>query len=262
MNALTDAAYWEEHWWSTQRPQRLRWLYRDQDYETVELIRRAAAGRTARIIEVGAGGSRLLPYLRWKLGNPVVGADFSLMGCRLLQANLRLQGVGGGVVCENLFKSSLAGETFEVVYSAGVIEHFEDLRAAVAAHLRLVKPGGHLLLTVPNLQGMQGRIYRRLAPPLWARHVVFGPEDLARTFRSLGLTGVRSGYLGSFFVHIGRTVQWTGVEAWPRWQRSFTYWCVRLSSAGVSLLCRLSPWRLHTRFLSPAFFATGVKPRQ
>lgn len=260
--ALTDVAHWEEHWWAAQRPRRLRWLYRDQDYETVRLIRQAAAGRSARILEVGGGGSRILPYLGRKLGNPVFGADFSWTGCRLLRANLRLQGIQGSVVCENLFQSSLADETFNVVYSAGVIEHFEDQRGVVAAHLRLVKPGGRLVITVPNLQGVQGDVFRRLAPSLWEKHVVFGPSDLAEVFRGLGLCEVRSGYLGSFFLRVGRDPQWTGVRAWPRWQQSLVYWSLRLGNAAASLFFRISPWRPHARALSPAFFATGVKPQR
>jgi 2-polyprenyl-3-methyl-5-hydroxy-6-metoxy-1,4-benzoquinol methylase len=259
MKALTDAAHWEEHWWSTQRPRKLRWLYRDQDYETFRLIRKAA-GQDAHILEVGGGGSRMLPYLARQLRGRVVGADFSLAGCRLLCANFKLQGVRGEVVCENLLQSSLAEGAFDVVYSAGVAEHFEDQRAVVAAHLRLVKPGGWLVITVPNLDGIQGRFFRQLAPSLWKKHVVLGPNDLAGAFTDLGLTDVRSGFLGSFFLRIGRDPQWTGIQPWPRWLRSLVYWAVRLGNAAVSLACRLSPWRPHTRTLSPSVFATGVKP--
>jgi 2-polyprenyl-3-methyl-5-hydroxy-6-metoxy-1,4-benzoquinol methylase len=259
MKVLTDAAHWDEQWWNTQRPQGLRWLYRDQDYETVRLIRKAA-GNKSRIIEVGGGGSRILPYLARKYGHRVCGADFSLAACRLLRANFKLQGVSGEVVCEDLLQSSLAQGTFDVVYSVGVIEHFEDQRAVVAAHLRLVKPGGWLIITVPNLAGVQGRIFRRLSPPLWAKHVMLAPHDLAGVCKDLGLTEVRSGYLGSFFLRIGRDAQWTGVQPWPRWLRALVYWSVRLGNAALSLLCRLLPWRPHTRAFSPSVFVTGLKP--
>jgi 2-polyprenyl-3-methyl-5-hydroxy-6-metoxy-1,4-benzoquinol methylase len=260
MKALTDPAYWDEHWWGAPRPQRLRWLYRDQDFETVRLIRQGTTGGSARVVEVGGGGSRILPYLGQKSGTRVWGTDFSLPGCRLLRANLQLQGVRGEVICENLFQSSLPPETFDVVYSCGVIEHFEDLRAVVGAHARLVKPGGRLVLTVPNLEGVQGKIFRKLAPSLWEKHLVFGPHDLARTFRSLGLSDVRCGYLGAFFIHIGRDAQWTGVKTWPRWRQAVIHSSVRLARGMISLVSRLSPWRPHTRAFSPAFYATGIKP--
>ncbi len=46
-----------------------------------------------------------------------------------------------------------------MVHSAGVIEHFQDPREIVKIHVKLLKPGGAAIITVPNLSGT----YRRLA---------------------------------------------------------------------------------------------------
>lgn len=113
MKRLTDVTYWEQSWWARQRFRRLR-LYRDFDFETIHLLREMAGAESARVLEVGAGGSRVLPYLRHTFGYEVVGTDFSRGGCRLLQANLVLLGEAGGVVCEDLFCSSLRAETFDL----------------------------------------------------------------------------------------------------------------------------------------------------
>lgn len=260
MKPLTDVRYWEEHAWGAQGPKRLRWLYRDQDHEIFRLLRQATGKGPKRILEIGAGGSRMLPYLGRKLGQPVAGTDFSLLGCRLLRANLKLQRVQGDVVCDDLFRSSLREASFDVVYSTGLVEHFDDLQAAVAAHLRLVKHGGRLIVTAPNLEGVQGKLFKRHAPGLWQRHVVFGPEKLATTFDRLGLDEIRSGYLGSFFLHLGRTKGWTTAGSWPTCKKNFAYWSVRCLSGSVSLVCRILPWRPHSRAFSPSLFAMGIKP--
>lgn len=269
MKRLTDAAYWDEGWWKQKRPERLR-LYRDVDYETVRLLEDAvrsalrtgpAGGRARpRVLELGGGGSRVLPYLARRFGYDVYGSDFSWHGCRLLSANLALQRVRGNAVCEDLFQSALAGKAFDVVYSSGLIEHFDDTRAVIQEHLRLVRPGGCLALIVPNFEGVQGRIWKRLAPALWARHRVFGPEELAASLKALGLVEIRAGYLGSFFIHIGRGREWSGVNDWPLGLGLVAHVAVRLANGLVSLGFRLSPWRPRTRALSPAFFATGRKP--
>lgn len=265
MKRLTEVAYWEENWWKKKRPERLR-LSRDFDFETVRLLRHAsgasseATGSTRpRLLEIGAGGSRLLPYLGWKLGCEVFGCDFSLSGCRLLRANLARQEISGGVICEDLFQSSLPAEKFDVVYSSGLVEHFDETRPVIVEHARLVRPGGWLVLIVPNFQGLQGRIWKRLAPSLWARHKVFGPEELADCLKSLGLDQVRSGYLGSFFVHVERGPEWSVVRGWPAGLGLSVHAGVRLANAILSLAFRLSPWRPHSRALSPAFFAAGIK---
>ena len=274
MRRLTDVAYWEESWWVGRRPRRLR-LYRDFDLETVRLLR--VVGRTgsrqghcpegespikpSRVLEIGGGGSRVLPYLGLKLGFEVCGTDFSLSGCRLLHANLALAGISGSVVCEDLFRSSLRSESFDLVYSSGLVEHFSDTRAVAAEHVRLLKPGGRLVLIVPNLLGWQGKLIEKLAPPLWRVHKVLGPADLAGVLESLGLGEICAGYLGSFFLHVGSSAEWSRLKDWPHFLRLGLPEFVRAFNGLVALLFRLSPLRPHSRTLSPACFAIGTKPQ-
>jgi 2-polyprenyl-6-hydroxyphenyl methylase/3-demethylubiquinone-9 3-methyltransferase len=266
MKRLTDVQYWDESWWKDQHPRRLR-LYRDFDFETVRLLHEAvqavggldAVGRP-RVLEVGAGGSLVLPYLARKFGYLVFGSDFSLGGCRLLRANLALQEQRGGVVCEDLFQSSLRQESFDVVYSSGLIEHFDDTRAVVAEQVRLLKPGGRLVAIVPNGQGVQGKITRRLAPPLWEKHRILAPQELEECLRSLGLVSTRSGYLGSFLIQVGISHEWTVVRRWPRSVQLFVHMAVRMMNGAISFFFRLLPLRPHSRILSHGLFALGTKP--
>ena len=267
LKRLTDVCYWEESWWTQVRPEKLR-LYRDFDFETVRLLGRAcqelkSASPTASVsvFEMGAGGSRVLPYVGSKFDCKVFGSDFSLSGCKLLGANLALQGLHQAAVCEDLFQSSVLPDAFDLVFSSGLIEHFDDTRAVVAEHVRLLRPGGRLVLIVPNLEGVQGMIWKRLARPLWERHWVFGPEFLAGILKDLKLESIEFGYLGSFFIHIGMGDDWTVVKSWPRWLQRLVHYCVRLANGMVSLMFRLSPLRPHSQALSPAFYAAGVKPR-
>jgi SAM-dependent methyltransferase len=213
------------------------------------------------VLEIGGGGSRVLPYLGLKFGFEVSGTDFSLSGCRLLHANLALVGIPGSVVCEDLLRSSLRGESFDLVYSSGLIEHFEDTVAVVEEHLRLLKRGGRLVLIVPNLLGLQGKLIEKWAPPLWRVHKVLSPADLAGVLASLGLAEIRTGYLGSFFIHVGSSAEWSRLKDWPRWLRLGLHAAVRALNGLGALLFRLSPVRPHSRAFSPACFAAGTKPQ-
>jgi SAM-dependent methyltransferase len=261
LKRLTDVAFWDQGWWQGKRPERLR-LYRDVDFEFVRLLRREGGSAPTRVLEVGAGGSRVLPYLAWKFGYDVFGADYSFSGCRLLRANLALRQVSGGVLCEDLFQSALPANTFDLVYSSGLIEHFDDLRPVVLAHVRQLKPGGRLVLVVPNLQGFQGKLMRRFAPSFWAMHKAFGKEDLVALFENLGLEQIHSGYLGSFMIRILRGSEWTVVDRWPLWLQRSVHDSIRLLNGLISLLFRLSPARPHSRAFSPEFFASARKPRE
>lgn len=46
----------------------------------------------------------------------------------------------------------VADETYQTVYSSHLIEDFEDTKAVIQEHLRILKPGGTLILVFPDEQ--------------------------------------------------------------------------------------------------------------
>ena len=58
------------------------------------------------------------------------------------------------------------------MFSCGLIEHFEDPSEMVAAHLRLVAPGGTVLIAIPNYSGLYLRLQRWFDPANLAIHNV------------------------------------------------------------------------------------------
>jgi len=259
MKRLTNVEYWEGSVWKKQRPRRLI-LYRDYDFELVRLLRRITPGRNPRVLEVGAGGSLILPYLAKHEGFRATGIDYSFGGCRLVAENFHMQGTGGGIVCDDFLQTSIQSGQFDLVYSLGLIEHFDDLQSVVQIHLNYVRPGGMLLLVSPNLQGVYGKSLRRLAPLLLARHRVFGPAELSEAFHHAGIEAVKTGYLGSFYFSLGTDSDWAYLRNWPGPLRSLVYYAARAANSSISLAFRVSPWHLHSRAFSTGFYAYGRRP--
>jgi SAM-dependent methyltransferase len=54
--------------------------------------------------------------------------------------------------------SPIPSDTVDAVVMINVLEHIEDDRAALSNLVRILKPGGHLLIFVPALQGLMSRI--------------------------------------------------------------------------------------------------------
>jgi SAM-dependent methyltransferase len=54
----------------------------------------------------------------------------------------------------------LEGNQFDVVTLWHVLEHLPDLEADVAMLKKLVKPGGHLIIAVPNFKSFDARFYK------------------------------------------------------------------------------------------------------
>ena len=141
------------------------------------------------ILEVGCAGSFFLPYFADYFGLRASGLDYSEVGCERLRAQLERWGIPAEVVCADLFDppADLRGR-FDVVTSFGVIEHFEDPGRYVRALTALLKPGGLVITTLPNLVGLNGWLMRTFNPGLYALHVPLDRERVARAHAEAGLT--------------------------------------------------------------------------
>ena len=126
----------------------------------------------ARVLEIGCARSIWLPYLALICSASVTGIDYSEAGCHQARALLAQARVEGEIVCADAFAPppELVG-AFDLVFSFGVVEHFSDTTAAVAAFARFLRPGGTLVTIVPNMRGGVGLAQRLLNPNVFAIHV-------------------------------------------------------------------------------------------
>lgn len=128
------------------------------------------------ILEIGCALGGWLVCFNREFGYDVYGIDYSEAGCELARENLRRNEVKGEIICGDAFDTSFQNKYqgfFDIVYSLGFIEHFDDPSEALELHLRLLKTDGLLMMTMPNYG--DGSIYRK-----WTR-LTRQDEDLVRT---------------------------------------------------------------------------------
>jgi SAM-dependent methyltransferase len=107
-----------------------------------------------RAVEFGCGTGRLIamPLLGW--GYDVVGVDLDDVSIDHGREMLRRAGLDAGA----LLVSDLAGAPgeFDVVIASEVLEHLsdDDLHSSLGAARAKLRPGGRLLVTVPNGYGL------------------------------------------------------------------------------------------------------------
>jgi L-malate glycosyltransferase len=149
--------------------------------------------------ELGFFPARYLAHLGGK-GYEVNGCDLTP---RTADAEKWLTNIGlkvGEIVNSDAI-SYTPKRLYDIVYSIGFIEHFEDFVTVIRAHDRYLKPGGLLILSVPNFSG---RLQRML-------HSVFDRKnfelhnlaamDLSvwqRTLLEMNYTICYSGYFGGY----------------------------------------------------------------
>lgn len=176
---LIQADQWDSQWSAISAPRPLR-AWRDYvSWRFTELFRKYIKPGD-RVLEVGCGGSRFLPYFARELKAEVWGLDFAAAGVQTARAALRRAGIQGTIVEGDLFSTaSIPKDHFQVVFSAGFVEHFPDTVGVLRKIIQFAVPGTGLVITeIPNFCGMNGRIQRRVDRSFYDQHILLTPHAL------------------------------------------------------------------------------------
>jgi 2-polyprenyl-3-methyl-5-hydroxy-6-metoxy-1,4-benzoquinol methylase len=166
--------WWEQQDWKReQRDLPEHWIH-----QLIEvLLRPQLEGKTGlKGLEIGSAPGRLSIELWRRLGLIPYGVEYTESGVAAQKALYRRFGLAEEWVMRgDLFDDSWRAryaETFDLVASFGFIEHFSDPRDVLEKHLELLRPGGLLVVTVPNLHETTwyGKLARRFNPAVYAIH--------------------------------------------------------------------------------------------
>ena len=155
------------------------------------------SGDGVRAIEIGSAPGRHLVRMHGELGCDVWGLEYSPEGAAANRELFARSGIDPGHVIEaDLFEDGLGariGDRFDIVLSRGFIEHFDDPGMAIERHLRLLRPGGTLVVSIPNMRWanyLQALLFCRRLIPLHNREIMrmksfeslFDPDRLESVF--------------------------------------------------------------------------------
>ena len=190
---LVASEQWDSSWAATNAPLRLR-PWRDYVSWRFDRLFRQYIRPGNRVLEVGCGGSRFLPYFAKDLGAEVWGFDYTPAGVASARAALRRAGTEGKVIQADLFAADeVPVDHFDVVFSGGFIEHFEDTEGVVDHIVRFAKPGTGLVITeIPHVTGWMFRsLQRRLDQTIFDQHIPVTAEAMDCAHVSAGAEIVR-----------------------------------------------------------------------
>ena len=235
---LTDREFWIEYW--NQTPDATI----DDSWFIGAISKLPSDGAT--LVELGGFPGHMAAWFH-KRGFQTTILDFVILDDRLRRTE-RLNGLPAGAIrsIECDLMGELPGDRFDVVASFGLAEHFADLPAIVARHAALAKPGGTILITMPNFRGINGMFQRIFDPANYFKHNIHSmdPVVLRRAIEPVAES--------ADILYFGRPRFWIeNSEARPRWFRSL----VRVAGRAMCLL----GWR--GRIFSPHIAAIARLPR-
>jgi SAM-dependent methyltransferase len=166
-----------------------------------------------RFLEIGCAPGNLLIWIAKVLHADVAGLDYSERGLAFARQLFQTFNIKCDLRHENVFTTTFEPESFDIVFSAGVIEHFDDPREIVRKHVALLKPGGKAIIAIPNYGGVYGRLQRHFDPDNLSIHNLdimhppalekLGPKDLTSDIHAYPI-----GRLSPWLISFGK--------CWPR----------------------------------------------
>jgi SAM-dependent methyltransferase len=103
--------------------------------------------RNASLLDVGCGGGQIAIKISLMRGDlKVTGLDLSAGQVRRAGKRARAGGVGTDFIKGDAMSLPFHDGEFDIVYSIGSIKHWPDMKSGLAQCLRVLKPGGFLMI--------------------------------------------------------------------------------------------------------------------
>jgi SAM-dependent methyltransferase len=148
------------------------------------------------IADIGCGTSTYAQYIARTYGGRTCCVDISHLALTEVQRHREAVGnqPSGFLANGDAAQLPLADCSFDVVICAEVLEHVVDDRIVLDEMNRVLKAGGHLVISVPNSSQSILPVFRRLQREFnLAGHVrEYGADDMTRLLTSKGFSVVRA----------------------------------------------------------------------
>jgi 2-polyprenyl-3-methyl-5-hydroxy-6-metoxy-1,4-benzoquinol methylase len=147
---LTDTSYWEHQW--NEEANGHGFLYLSS------IVPHLPRGEGRSFLEIGCAPGGILEHVCGTLGYEANGLDF-VCAPEEIEGRLRARSIKVGKVHKADFLEWSPDRRYDVVASFGFVEHFDSPLAMAQRHFTLVKPGGAVVLGIPNFAGGQRALH-------------------------------------------------------------------------------------------------------
>ena len=141
----TTQAHWDAFW---TKEQDIADIYPHSDTLVQNLFRLTAVANK-RVLEVGGGSGRDSAGIA-AAGGKVTVVDYADQALKTTREVLRRQNLPGNLIRADGFHLPFPDNSFDIVFHQGVLEHFEDPLPFFRENVRVLRPGGLLLIDVPQ----------------------------------------------------------------------------------------------------------------
>lgn len=199
--SLTELEFWDRYWSAkkdigcTVIPR--RYLFTDV------LLRLFSFNREGRFLEIGGFPGFYSIWFSKYLGYQASLIDIYIKP-GIVDSLIRVNATAPITMIQSDIFRFEPTEKFDVVMSAGLIEHFVDLPAIVECHRRCLRDGGKLVVCVPNFLGLNGLLQRLLDRENFDAHNLQAMDlkSMREILQAQGFKDIQASYHGGFGIWI------------------------------------------------------------
>jgi 2-polyprenyl-3-methyl-5-hydroxy-6-metoxy-1,4-benzoquinol methylase len=195
---LAGQEYWEKTWQDRKVIGAINLKNYTQSRFDLIFSKYLPRSKNISLIEAGCAQSSWLPYFNLSFRYKISGIDYSETGCEKAQQNLLKYHVEGKILCRNFFDENQdLFQQFDIVFSRGVIEHFEKPEIVLKRFYNFLKPEGMIVTIIPNMTRLMGKLQKMVNKPVYDLHIPMNLNELRNFHSQTGFKEIYSSYIGS-----------------------------------------------------------------
>lgn len=198
---LTQKEFWDDVWSKIRLPLIIEPTANDPvTKEILRIFKDFLPKDKLSAVEIGGAPGQFIAYLCKYHGYEASVIEYSKIGCQKTTENFDLLGLNVNIYNRDFLGDLSDLPRFDLVFSMGFVEHFNELDDIFRRHIKLLNKGGILVLGVPNFGGINQKVLAQTAPKMLSMHNIEA-MDIKRwnVIESLyGLTPLFKGYIGGF----------------------------------------------------------------
>lgn len=211
------------------------------------------------VVEIGSAPGKHLVMLKERFGLAPFGIEYSENGVLINRQNFAEYKIPEeNVIWADFFSPDVQKKFknfFDIVLSRGFVEHFQYPQEVIDKHLQLLKPGGLLIVSIPNFRKINYLLARLFIPSVLPLHnlEIMDKKNFTKLFYSNRLEMLYCDYFGIF------TFNLFGKAEKKFWQIILNQ--LQNFQLVLNLVFRSKDYkkRYETKFFSPYLIFVGMK---
>ncbi|WP_456376727.1 class I SAM-dependent methyltransferase [Lutibacter sp.] len=189
-----DANYWEDVWKTVKLPQEIK---KEKISEIHNILIKYLPSGKHSVLEVGCAPGKWLAYFFNAFKYSIYGIEYAPIAYEKTIENLKTLNIPNNLFNANFME--FEHEPFDVVFSAGFVEHFKEVLPVFQKKVDLCKiNGGYIVTMIPSMQGFNWWISKVFRPEVAKVHFPMNKKELLNYHEKLGVKTLYCDYLGSY----------------------------------------------------------------